>query len=360
MGAPLINREFHRILLIKPSSLGDVVHSLPILDGLRRRYPSAHIAWMLANPFVDLIAPHPALDEVIPFDRRRFGRLGRSIGVSVDFVRYVLSLRRRRFDLVVDLQGLFRSGFFAWASGARVRIGPGRSREAAWVFYTHRFPVPTMEEHVVRRMWAVADLLGFADVPKTFRLPIAEEDRQSVRRLLADVGVDPAGDYAVVFPGARWETKVWPAAQFAALVDRLADQMGLTTVLAGSPDECVACREVADACERPPPNLAGRTTLREVAALIERAGVVITNDSGPTHIADALGRPLVSLFGPTNPVRTGPFNQPEAVVQLDLPCVPCYTKRLDRCPNRHACLRDLSAERVTEAVQARLQDARTP
>lgn len=355
MAVPLTQREFKRILLIKPSSTGDVVQALPILDGLRRRYPSAYIAWLVANPFVNLVEGHPALDEIIPFDRKRFGRLGRNLTVSIDFVRYVLSLRRRGFDLVVDLQGLFRSGFFARVTGAATRIGPANSREVAWIFYTHRYPVETMESHSIDRMWAAADLLGFGQDAMTFRLPITDADRAAARRLLVESGVDPDRDYAVVFPGARWETKVWPAERFAAVIDGLADEAGLPAVLAGSGSQGETCDRVSTAAKHDAPNLAGKTTLREVSALIERAAVVITNDSGPMHVTDALGRPLVALFGPTNPVRTGPYHQPEAVVRVDLPCSPCYLKRLDRCPHQHACSVDLSVERVVDAAMAALR-----
>lgn len=360
MTEALADREFQRILLIKPSSLGDVVHALPILAGLRRRYPSAHISWMIANQFVDLIDGHRDLDEVIPFDRKRFGRLGRSLGVSVEFARYVLALRRRRFDLVVDLQGLFRSGFLAWAAGARVRIGPARSRELAWMFYNHRFPIETMESHMVDRMWAVATLLGFADVPKVFNLPIGDEDRTAVRGMLAEEGVDPDSDFAIVFPGARWETKVWPAERFAAAVDGLAEQEGIPSVLAGSSSEMETCRSVSDLCRSDPVNLAGRTSLRQLPALIEQAGVVLTNDSGPMAVADSLGRPMVAMLGPTNPVRTGPYHQPESVLRVELPCSPCYLKRLSRCSESHACMRDLSADGVVREAVAALRRREGP
>ncbi|MBN1344284.1 MAG: lipopolysaccharide heptosyltransferase II [Phycisphaerae bacterium] len=358
MAPPLAEREFERILLIKPSSLGDVTHALPILEGLRKRYPNAHIAWMLGTGFVDLIEGHPALDEIIPFDRKRFGRLGRSAAVNVEFLRYVSSLRRKRFDLAIDLQGLFRSGFFAWVTRAPVRIGPGESREAAWVFYTHRFHAETMESHAVDRLWSVAEMLGFGDEPRSFHLPISPDDRAAARRLLVDGGVNPDEDYAVVFPGARWETKVCPAERFTTAIDHMHEAHHLPVVLAGGRDEEEVCRSVQHACRRHPLNLAGKTTLRQVVALIEGARLVVVNDSGPMHLAGVLGRPLVAVLGPTNPVRTGPYRQPEAVVRLDLPCSPCYLKRLDRCGHGHACMADLDAERILAAIDKNLGHAR--
>jgi len=358
MAQPLSEREFERILLIKPSSLGDVIQALPILDGLRSRYPSAHIAWLVASPFVELVEPHPALNEVIPFDRKRFGRLGRSWRVTVEFVRFVASLRRRRFDLVVDLQGLFRSGFFARACGADVRIGPSKGREGAWIFYRHRFPAAPLETHTVTRMWAAAELLGFGGASMTFRLPITDDDRACASRFLTEAGLDADGGYVVVCPEARWPTKVWPAERFAAVVDRLAEARKLPAVLVGSASADETCNAVAAAAASHPVNLAGKTTLRQAAALIERARLVLTGDSGPMHMADVLGRPLVALFGPTNPVRTGPYNQPDAVIRADLPCMPCYIKRLSRCSRDHACMGDLGADDVADAAISALDNAR--
>jgi heptosyltransferase-1 len=355
MDPPLAERDFARVLLIKPSSLGDVIHALPILGGLRGRYPSAHIAWLVATPFVDLLDGHPALNEVIPFDRKRYGRIGRSLFISAEFARFVTSLRRRRFDLVLDLQGLFRSGFLAWCTRACVRIGPGDSREMAGVFYTHRYPVDSMETHAVKRMWAVAGLLGFDSAPRSFQLPITESDRSAVRRALADSGIHPDREYAVVFPAARWETKVWPADRFAAVIDRMAAELHLPAVLAGSASERPACDSVAAKCGGRPANLAGATTLRQVAALIDGARLVLTNDSGPMHIADALQRPLVALFGPTNPLRTGPYHRGDSVVRLVLPCSPCYLRELHRCRYGHVCMKDLDANRVFEAVASLLK-----
>jgi heptosyltransferase I len=360
MSEPLADREFSRILIIKPSSLGDIVQALPILEGLRGRYPRAHIAWLVATPLVGLVQGHAALDQVIPFDRTRFGRVGRSLAVTRDFIRFLAGLRRERFDLVIDLQGLFRSGFFAFMTRAAVRIGPGEARELAPLFYTHRYPLESMDIHSITRMWKVADLLGFATSAQVFRLPVTDSDRATVRQLLSDRGLDPAQDYAVVFPAARWETKVWPAERFAAVVDRMATELGLRVVLAGSAAEREACRAVSERSTTRPPILAGDTTLSQVSALIEGARIVLTNDSGPMHMADAIGRPMVAIFGPTNPVRTGPYHQPESVVRVDLPCSPCYLKHLRQCPRGHACMQGLDVERIMAALKAGLGGVHGP
>ncbi len=356
----IVSANHDSILLIKPSSLGDVIHALPILEGLRVRFPAARIAWMVSTALADLIDGHPALDEVIPFDRRHYGKLGRSVRASVDFLRYVVDLRMRRFDLVVDLQGLFRSGFFARATGARTRIGPGQSRECAWVFYNRHYGKDAASVHAVDVNWSVAHLLGFGDAPKRFRIPIRDDDRTQAAALLRESGTGDACDYAIVFPAARWETKIWPAERFAEVIDRLAADHGLRTVLAGGHADAPLCRTVAEACRAGPKpvDLAGRTSLRQAAALIEKARLAITNESGPMHLADVLGCPLVAVLGPTSPDRTGPYLQRDAVVRLDVPCSPCRRKRLAKCPESHVCMNDVHVERVLAAADRKLTSAR--
>ena len=154
----LAQRTFDRILLIKPSSLGDVIHALPVLGGLRKRYPTARIDWLIGSPFASLLAGHPLIDALVEFDRKRFGRLWRSPAAALAFVRFIRRLRQSRYDLVVDLQGLFRTGFFAYATGAKTRIGFGDARESAPRFYTHRLMGGSGNVHAVDRYLQVGDL----------------------------------------------------------------------------------------------------------------------------------------------------------------------------------------------------------
>ena len=343
----LRTRAFERILLIKPSSLGDVVHALPVLSGLRQRYPQAHIAWLIGKSFAPLLRGHPAIDELIDFDRKRFGRLGRNLGATVEFFRFVRELRERRFGLVIDLQGLFRSGYFAWKTQAPVRIGFGDAREFAPMFYTHKLPPRTNDMHAVDRNLGVASMLGFADAPPLFDLAIRDEERAEASTLLAEVGIAADQPFVAVMPGARWETKQWPVERFAPVIDQVFDATGIHSVLLGGGDEVAACATIAAACRSQPASLAGRTSLRLLSAIIERAASVLCHDSGPLHLAAALDRPLVCLTGPTNPARTGPYRRKDTVLRLDLPCSPCYLRRLSQCRFQHECMQKLSADSVS-------------
>ncbi|HWL92559.1 MAG TPA: glycosyltransferase family 9 protein, partial [Phycisphaerae bacterium] len=347
ISADLAGREFSRILIIKPSSPGDIIHALPVLRGLRRRFPRAHIAWLAATPFVNLLDADPALSEVIHFDRAHFARVGRSWRATVDFFKFVRELRGRKFDLVIDLQGLIRSGFMSLFSGARERIGFRDSRELAWIFYNRRIPRLPPDMHAADKLFAVSEMLGFEDAPKDFTIEITPEDRAHADELLAQAGVSPVAPFAVLVPGTRWETKRWPVDRFGELAQVLHDRHALPSVFVGAAsDRKDASRALSHQCsalsqqrharkeavgvqmeavsESDQRNLCGKTTFRELAAIIDRAAIVVTPDSAPMHIAAAHSRPLVALFGPTNPLRTGPHGRLDSVVRLPLACSPCY------------------------------------
>jgi len=350
----LAARDFHRILFIKPSSPGDIIHALPVLHGLRRRYPKAHLAWLVSSSFADLIEADPAINEVIRFDRRRFARLGRSLQVTREFIAFVRQLRSRRFDLVIDLQGLFRSGFLAYASGAGVRIGFAASREMAWLFYTDKIRPDARAAHAADKNYAIAGLLGFEDQPMDFDVRLAVADRARAAELLKTAGFLPGERYAVLAPGTRWETKCWPSERFGRLAAVIKQRHYLDSVLVGGAADAALAEAAVAVSGGAAKNLCGKTNLRQLAAIVEKAAVVVTADSMPMHVAAAMRRPLVALFGPTDPLRTGPYGCQQDVLRFDLPCSPCYLRRRRDCRHGHACMQQLEVEIVAEAGGAHL------
>lgn len=338
-----------RILIVKPSSLGDIVHALPVLAALRAQYPAAHIAWLVGTSFAPLLAGHPLLDEIILFDRRHYGRMLRSPRALADFVRFVLQLRRRRFDLVLDLQGLFRSAFLTWASGAPRRVGFAGARELGWAFYTQRVRCPPADVHAVAKNLALARVIGLTPDPPAFPLGLRRDELAAARRMLDAAAGRPLGRFTAVLPGARWESKRWRADRLAALISRLPAEGLPAGVLLGAPSERAFTDEILAACAAPVLDLVGRTSLRQLAAALALADLVVCHDSGPMHIAAALNKPIVAIFGPTNPVRTGPHCQSAQVVSLPLPCVPCYRRT---CPlGHHNCLEQLDVDTVLRAIR---------
>jgi lipopolysaccharide heptosyltransferase I len=351
--------DARRILLIKPSSLGDVVHALPVLHGLRRRFPEAHIAWMVATAFIPLVENHPDLDEVIEFDRKKLARWYYHPAAFRAFRGFCRQLKAGRFDLVIDLQGLFRSGYFTWVTGAKRRIGFADARELAPIFYNKRLPKRPADEHAVEHNYRVAEALGFTRIKPTIDLAITDDERSRATAILNGIGLPRGAAFAAILPSARWETKQWLPQRFSELIDRLANERGIRSVVMGAPDERDLCAQIANRSASSTVDISGKTNLRELAAIIEQAAVVVCHDSGPMHLAAALDRPMVSILGPTNPLRTGPYGHQDSVVRRDLDCSPCYLKRLSQCKNDHSCMKGLEVETVYVRLGAML-DQKVP
>jgi len=316
---------------------------------------------MVATPFVPLVENHPNVDEIIEFDRKKLGKMLVRPSAFGAFWKFSKALRKKRFDLVVDLQGLFRSGFFTWVTRAKRRIGFADARELSPMFYTERLPKRSADEHAVEHNYRVAEALGFSDIHPTIDLAITEDERARAVNILANVGLGEGTKFAAVLPSARWETKQWMPERFAKLIDKLHSEDGLQSVVMGAPDERGLCANIVKnyTSTASPIDLSGSTNLRELTAIIERAALVICHDSGPMHLAAALNRPMVSILGPTNPLRTGPYRRQDTVLRLDLECSPCYLRRLSQCRNGHACMQDLPVGKVYERVQVSL-DRKAP
>ncbi len=328
-------------MLIKPSALGDIVHTLPVLKLLRRRYPRAHLTWLISPAFVSLIEKHPNLDSTLLFDRRGLAGISHGEDGIARAVELARTLAEQQFDLVIDLQGLLRTAMLSMATRAPVRIGFGYAREGASFAYTHRIGTPHHERHALERYLDVAEALGCGRGPVEFDFAVSPADRDAVEQLA------PSSPFAVLLPGTNWDTKRWPAEHFARLGRRIRNELELQIVIAGAKDALELSAQIPHDV-----NLAGRTTLPQLVALLERASLVIANDSGPMHIAAAFNRPLVTLFGPTNPIRTGPYQRLDTVVRLDIACSPCYARHCSHT----SCMNWLTPDKVFEQA-ARTLDA---
>jgi heptosyltransferase I len=371
----LRSRDFRKILLIKLSAVGDVVHTLPVLNKLRRRYPAARLDWLVTSGIAELLQHNPAISNVIEFARDERSAPWRFAPV-VAAARLVAQLRAVEYDLVIDLQGQLRSAFFAFTSGAPVRIGFDKpraniwktltrkipdearkhawqgAREGSWLAYTDYIALPTLDIHPVERYLGIGPMLGLDDGPADFSFPIPQEARARIDAL-ADYYDIAKTKLLVMAPGTNWETKEWRREAFAE-VARHFMQNGFAVTLIGSERERALCDEVAKLAPGAI-NLAGETTLSELAALISRATICVTNDSGPMHLAVALGRLVVSIFGPTDPVWAGPYRRDGAVLRAELECSPCYLRQLSRCRYGHACMQDVAAAAVIERIESALR-----
>jgi heptosyltransferase-1 len=376
LSASLRDRNFTKILLIKLSAVGDVVQTMPVLNKLRRRYPQAQIDWLTMPTAAELLAHNPAISNVIEFPREELAAPWRPAALRSG-AALAGKLRRAGYDLVLDLQGQLRSAVFARLTGAPVRIGFDKPRETAWqasprqfpaearahawqgaregswLAYTHPIPLPSIDVHAVDRYLSVGAMLGLDDGAADFSFPIPTEARERIEALLDYYEIAKAKVVAIA-PGTIWDTKQWRREGFAD-VARHFKQKGFAVTLVGSERE----REVCDDVARLAPgvvNLAGETTLSELAALIARATLCVSNDSGPMHLAVALGRGVVAIFGPTDPVWAGPYQRSNAVLRAELPCSPCYLRQLSRCTHHHDCMRQVDAAAVIARAEAVIRE----
>ena len=340
-----------KILILKPSYLGDVIHAVPVLRLLKSHLPQSRIYWWLDSRLKSLLDEDPDLAGVIPFDRQGWATPRRWLQMFSS----LQDLRARHFDLAIDLQGLARSGIVAWLADAGLTIGldSGRdgSREGARAFYDLTPPPPAAGTHAVDRYLAVLALLqvpahwNFEWLPK--RPEIAAQIQQKW---------NPGdGPWIVLLPGARWDNKRWPVEHFVQLAGLMRGMGAFQFVVLGGAEERAAGEAIAKENPGRCLNLAGQTTLWEMIEWVRRGRLVISGDTGPMHVAAALGRPVVALFGPTNPRKTGPYGKPDSVLQINsLPCVPCMK------PSCHyavplACLNTLTVESVIDRVREELE-----
>jgi heptosyltransferase I len=352
--AVLLEVDARRICVIKPSALGDVVQALPVLPALRRRFPRARISWVISRSLAPLLEGHPDLDEVIPFERR---------GSLSDWRKLLTRLRRSRFDLAFDLQGLLRSGLMLWATRASLRVGLESAREGSMWGCHFLIPGTDLSVPAHLRSRRVVDALGLASFPAALRLAISRSEMEWAIRQLAPLG----GSALAIHPGASWKTKRWPPERFAAVTSKAIRRFGLSPVVLGGPGEQPLSAQFVQTLRQLAPharlvNLAGQTTFKQLAAVLEQSRVLLTNDSGPMQLASGLGTPVVGVFTCTSPVISGPPGDKHELVATGVNCAASYRKRCPHRGRKHlACMEELDVERVWSGLcrlmQKNLQQA---
>jgi lipopolysaccharide heptosyltransferase I len=341
----LTQLEPRRICIVKPSSLGDVVHAFPVLHALRARWPEARISWVINRSLRGLVDGHPEIDEVIPYDR---GRAGFTPGGVQTVFALLDRLRRGRFDLTIDLQGLLRSGLMTAATMAPTRAGLRGSREGAFWFYTRHLAGPIGSCHEVDRLLQVAEAFG-ADVSRPrCVLAVSDQDREWARRVLEPV----PRPRIVLNPGARWITKRWPPEHFAEVGRRAVAELGAGLVGVGADEDRPLIDSLRQALN---PirllDLRGQTSLPQLAALAAEADLFVSNDTGPLHLAAAADARVIGIFTCTDPGRTGPYGDRARVVSSKIWCAASYLKTCERLD----CMTELTPARVWRVVREELE-----
>ena len=336
--------EFKNILILLHGSIGDVTRALPLATLFRQRFSQAFLVWAVEPPSLPLVEHYSGLDEVIVFDRSRWW---------ATFAPFLREVRVRRFDLVLDLQRHLKSGFISRWSGAPYRLGFHRSdsKEFNWLFNNH-FITPVGDQvPKIEHYMKFAEHFGIPRQPIRWQLELTPQDTLSVRQYLREI----EGDFAVLFVGARWESKLWFADQIAACATEIQRRYHLGVVFLGSRADEALAREAAGLVIGGVHNWVGRTSLREAVGIIARGQVCVGPDTGLMHLAAAVGTPVVSLWGATNPVRTGPYGYGDLVIRGEADCSPCYRAR---CPIGRLCMRSIDAEGVLTTVDKALSRGR--
>ncbi|MDA8388039.1 MAG: lipopolysaccharide heptosyltransferase I [Nitrospiraceae bacterium] len=325
------------MLVVKPSSLGDVIHSLPFLYSIKAQMPGLRVHWVITEELAPLLEGHLLIERLWKIKKDGWKMPGRILETASELAALSKALRKEEFDAVLDLQGLLRSALITRMAGARTTIGFKNPREpAAGLFYAHRVHA-SWKQHAVERYLKMAEFAGFKTRVE-FPLPEME-------------GFEPPLEkYALIAPGARWPSKRWPARRFG----ELAGGLELDSLVIGAAGDAGLAEEVASHSGGKAIPFAGKSSLKMLVELIRRASFMVTNDSGPMHIAAALGVPVFAVFGPTDPAHTGPYgNGTRVVIRGRTGCSPC---RRRTCRSMR-CMDEISVRMVREEMEKALHPA---
>jgi lipopolysaccharide heptosyltransferase II len=338
-----------KILLLKPSSLGDVIQSLPVLRLLKLHFKDAKIFWWIDSALAPLLDGDSDLAGIVRFERQRWARPRH----WPEMFRSIRWLRAQKFDLVIDLQCLLRSGVFAWLANGNRLAGLDESREGARGFYDLAVPRKSFHTHAVDWYLSVLPALGVPVHTNFNWLPERPAIAADVKRKWPHAF--QTSKLLLLQPGARWKNKRWPAKYFADLVRQLAGKSPETRfAILGSGEDKPLGEIISLAAPERCLNLCGETSLPEMIEWVRGCDLMVTNDTGPMHVAAALGKPVIALFGPTEPRRTGPYGQLENVLRIDLSCSPCL-KSDCHYKNPNECLNAISPATVFEFACAKLR-----
>lgn len=332
---------FQNILIVKLSAIGDVIHALPVAHALKNCFPQAKVTWVVEKPALELVSSHPYIDEVIIFEKARCRSLSDLRAYLPGFVR---QLKERKFDLTLDLQGLFKSGLIASLSGAPKRFVYNNTREFSnWM--SKRVSGPNQYGHIVEQYLDVVRALGCSPEIVDFGIQFNEQEINSAKEILKTAGWQ-GESYVVLAPGANWPNKRWPTAHFAALIERLNEQ-DIHVVITGGPGDLLLAAEICSTTNSPVINVTGKTGLKQLAWIIKNAQVTVGGDTGPMHLSAAVKTPTVALMGPTDTKRNGPYGEGHTALVTPRECAGCWKRK---CKKQLDCLEAITVEGVFTAL----------
>jgi heptosyltransferase-1 len=334
-----------RVLVIRTSAIGDVIIGTPVTRAVREALPDAHLAWVVEPRAADVLRGNPYLDEVILWDRPKGSLpLGSVVGMATE-------LRRRRFDCVIDLQGLMRTALLGRLSGARRLVGNAGAKEWAGMLYDVRVPKRTDDLSSRQRCLDLLEPLGIRSTDRRMVFPLSADDRSSAASLLDSQGIAPGEAYACLVPATTWAQKHWVEPGWSELAGRLAKHLGVKPVILGGKTDLPLANRIAEAAAVRCANLAGRTSLKTAGAVLEGARLTVAVDTALMHASVALGTPTVALCGASGWYGFADYER-FTLLREPLPCSPCLHH--PTCGGRFDCMRALTPDRVLEAAEALL------
>jgi len=346
------------ILIVKLSAIGDVIHTLPALNAIRKHYPHASITWLVEEDAAAIVQGHKALDRVLVSKRKRWLKAFRGLSILntiKEVYDFVKTLRDTRYDMILDFQALLKSGILVAVARGRRKIGFGKGlehMEHSYIFLNERIPAVDMEVHALLRGMMMLHALGIPTNKVEYKLPVSDHDHKKIDELMKRHGINGLESFVAINPVAKWESKLWPNEKFAELSDMLIDRYGIKIIFTGGIKDCSIIQEITSSMKGRAITFAGKTTLTELAALYEKAALVISTDTGPMHLAAAVGTPVVAIFGPTAPWRTGPFGPGHQIITANLQCIPCFKRRCEKTD----CMNLISVDQVLNGVKKALED----
>jgi heptosyltransferase-1 len=342
-----------KILIIKLSAIGDVVQALPALEAIKKLYPESSITWLVEEAAAGVLEGHPCIDTLLISKRKTWLRMLKSpftfaLGI-MSIIRFLIEVRRTRYNIAIDFQGLLKSGILIGLAHAERKIGFDRTRERSYWFLNERLPAYDIEKHALQRYLDVARYLGAKNPSAGCTLP-TERERVFVREKINALNPHDR-PLVVINPAARWKTKLWPERNFAELANRLVREKHAFVLFTGSEVDRAMIDRIISMMTESAPNWVGETTLKELAALAFHADLFITTDTGPMHLAAAAGAKVLALFGPTAPWRTGPYGTGHIVLRTGIGCSPCFKRKCDNI----RCMEELTVDIVMREVDRLLE-----
>ncbi len=341
--------EPRSICILRLSSIGDVIHTLPVAGLIRQKFPHARITWVAEKSMAPLLKNHPAIDQLLLVDSRSWRRRIFTPAVWKEIASFLRYLRAQHFDVALDFQGLFKSAVLARITGAARRIGMGREdRKESWssIFLNELNSQTHQRRHIIEKNLALLESLGISagNEPLNFHIYPEEEAVHYVENELQKLELD---HFVLVNPGGGWITKQWAVDKFAQLIDLIYNDLHIPALILWGPGEKHMADKIARKCISPA-LISFSTNLAELVALTRRTRLMVSGDTGPLHLASALGVPVVGIYGPTDPLRNGPWNPQDSSCTIHYECSPCYQRT---CPIGVQCLKKLDVGPVLDAVK---------